>query len=174
MLAKLRAHLTYANVMATIAVFIALGSGAYAAATIGAGDIEENAVRSKHVKDGKIKRADLNADALGEGCATGQRLIEGLCYDESPQAANTLGNAGNDCGNLGGQLPGAMQLRTIRTEPGIDLGTGTWSADLQFTGTTTPPNDLLGVFVTDAGGVALRDDQEDLPFRCVYQPLTPE
>lgn len=59
MLAGIRSRLTYANVMATLAVFIAVGGGAYAASKIGPNDIKENAIRSKHVKDGQIKPADL-------------------------------------------------------------------------------------------------------------------
>jgi hypothetical protein len=49
MRAALRSWLTYANVMATIAVFIALGAGAYA---VGIG---RNDVKSKHIKDSGVK-----------------------------------------------------------------------------------------------------------------------
>jgi hypothetical protein len=56
---RIRRQLTYSNVMATIAVFLVLGGGAYAASKIGAGDIRRNAVRSKHIKDGQVKTRDL-------------------------------------------------------------------------------------------------------------------
>jgi hypothetical protein len=72
---RIRCHLTYANVMATLAVFIVLGGGAYAAAKIGSSDIarnaikskhiHENAVKSKHVKDNQIRVQDLAAQAKG-------------------------------------------------------------------------------------------------------------
>ena len=52
----MRGHLNYANVMATIAVFISLGAGAYA---IGIGD-----VRSRHLADGTIKSRDVGDRAL--------------------------------------------------------------------------------------------------------------
>jgi hypothetical protein len=39
MLARLRCCLSYANVMATIAVFVALGGGAYAAFTLPANSV---------------------------------------------------------------------------------------------------------------------------------------
>jgi hypothetical protein len=56
-------RLSYANVMATIAVFgVLAGGGAYAASTIGPGDIKKNAVRSKHIKTGEVKRPDLAKD----------------------------------------------------------------------------------------------------------------
>jgi hypothetical protein len=124
--------------------------------------------------------AKLNSDQVDgfhAGCASGQRLIGGLCYDESPQPeAHTVANASDECHDLGGQLPSALQLRSIRGEPGIDLGTATptWSADLQFVGMANPPNDLHAVAVFDTGGMGLFNDQDLKPFRCVYQPLTPE
>ena len=55
MLTRLRPQFTYANVTATLALVIALGSGsAYAANTIRSGDIV----------DGQVKRADLAASAV--------------------------------------------------------------------------------------------------------------
>ena len=76
MLDRLQQRLTYANVMATIAVFgVLAGGGAYAASKIGASDIAKNAVRSKHikqsavkskhVKDGQLRVADLADEAKG-------------------------------------------------------------------------------------------------------------
>jgi hypothetical protein len=47
----LREHLSYANVMATVAVFIALGGGAYA--------LKNNSVRSKHIAKGQVRSSDL-------------------------------------------------------------------------------------------------------------------
>jgi hypothetical protein len=47
---RFRPRLTYANVVASLALFVALGGTTYAAATIGAGDIKKDAVRSKHIK----------------------------------------------------------------------------------------------------------------------------
>jgi len=54
-----RLHLTYANVMATIAVFIALGGSSYAAV-----QLSRNSVRSKHIKNGQVKRGDLGRNAV--------------------------------------------------------------------------------------------------------------
>ena len=76
MLDRLQQRLTYANVMATIAVFgVLAGGGAYAASKLGASDIAKNAVRSKHikqsavkskhVKDGQLRVADLADEAKG-------------------------------------------------------------------------------------------------------------
>ena len=56
MLTRLRSRLTYANVMSTIAVFAALGTGgAYAADTIGSADIIDDSILSQDIKDGEVK-----------------------------------------------------------------------------------------------------------------------
>ena len=47
MLAKLRQRLTYANVMSTLAVFIALGGSSYAAMTISGSSIKDRSIPAK-------------------------------------------------------------------------------------------------------------------------------
>jgi hypothetical protein len=60
-------RLTYANAMATIAVFgVLAGGGAYAASKIGAGDIAKNAVRSKHIKKNAVKTPKIKNGAVTE------------------------------------------------------------------------------------------------------------
>jgi hypothetical protein len=54
-----RRHLTYANVMASAAVFIALGGSSYAAVVL-----SKDSVRSRHIADGQVKRADLARNAV--------------------------------------------------------------------------------------------------------------
>ena len=49
MIDKLRQHLTYANVMSTLAVFIAFGGSSYAATQIGSREIANNSIRGKDV-----------------------------------------------------------------------------------------------------------------------------
>jgi hypothetical protein len=44
--------------LALIALFLALSGTAYAASKIGTNDIKKNAVRSKHIKNGQVKRLD--------------------------------------------------------------------------------------------------------------------
>jgi hypothetical protein len=57
-LSQLRSRLTYANVMASIAVFIALGGGAYALS------LGKGSVRSKHIKAGAVTSAKVADDSL--------------------------------------------------------------------------------------------------------------
>jgi hypothetical protein len=66
MLRKLQAHFRH-QFIGYLALFVALGGTAYAAATIGSSDIQNNAVRSRHIKDGEVKNHDLAANSVGTG-----------------------------------------------------------------------------------------------------------
>jgi hypothetical protein len=69
---KLRHQLSYANVMSSIAVFVVLGGGAYAAATlpknsVGSKQIKANAVTSSKVKNGSLLSSDFKPGQLRAG-----------------------------------------------------------------------------------------------------------
>jgi hypothetical protein len=58
---RIRSHLTYANVMATLAVFLVLGGGAYAAF-----HLPKNSVKSKNIVNGQVKGVDVAERTLGQ------------------------------------------------------------------------------------------------------------
>jgi hypothetical protein len=76
------------NVIAYIALFAALGGTGYAASQVGSDDIARDAVRSKHIGKGQVKKADVNARSvsgvLGSGLLGGQ--LRGL--DPFPNSSN--------------------------------------------------------------------------------------
>jgi hypothetical protein len=77
MKSRIRGKLTYANVMATVAVFLALGGGAYAAV-----HLKKNSVKSKQIKDGQVKTNDLANGAvatqnIANGAVTPTELAPG-------------------------------------------------------------------------------------------------
>jgi hypothetical protein len=73
MLRSIRSRLSYANVMATIAVFIALGLGTAWAAT----GLEKNQVKSKHIGAGQVKNSDLGSDSV-----TSPKVADGSLLNE--------------------------------------------------------------------------------------------
>lgn len=79
------------NAVAYAALFVALGGTGYAASQVGSEDIARNAVRSKHIGKGQVKKADVNARSLsavlGSGLLGGQ--LSGL--DPAPNSS-TGGN----------------------------------------------------------------------------------
>jgi hypothetical protein len=71
----LRKHLSYANVVATLALFLAVGGSSYAALQISgrqvvnnsirSQDLRNNDVRGKDVRNRSLSRLDIGRDALG-------------------------------------------------------------------------------------------------------------
>lgn len=92
-----RCRITYANTMSTVAVFVALGGGAYAAATIGPNDIRSGAVRSSHLKDGTIVARDINARTL--------RSLRGRAGARGPQGGAGAAGPAGPAGPAGAQGP---------------------------------------------------------------------
>lgn len=70
---KLRARLTYANAMSTVAVFVALGGGAYAVAvprnSVGPSQLKSNAVSGAKVKNRSLLLKDFKLGQLVVGTA---------------------------------------------------------------------------------------------------------
>jgi hypothetical protein len=108
MLARLSSRLTYANVMATIALFVALGGGAYAAGvlpanSVGTKQLKKNAVTAAKVKDGSLLETDFKTGQLPAGArgAAGLKGDTGAKGDTGP--AGPKGDQGQkgDTGDVG-------------------------------------------------------------------------
>lgn len=64
----IRPHLTYANIVSTLCLFLALGGGAaFAASKVRSGDIARNAVKSVNLAPGAIKAPDVFRRAITSG-----------------------------------------------------------------------------------------------------------
>lgn len=73
---RIRRHLSYANVTATLALVLALGTGAvYAAGGIGSRQIVNNSVRSQDVRNDALIGADLRRNTLGGREISEQSLV---------------------------------------------------------------------------------------------------
>jgi hypothetical protein len=72
-------------------LIVAAGGSAYAAATIGSGNIKNNAVLSRHVKDREIKSPDLGANSVSTGKVTdGSLLKRDFKLGQLPDAAKSV------------------------------------------------------------------------------------
>lgn len=86
---RLRRHLTYANVMASVAVFLALGGVSYAAATING-----NTIVNYSIGAGKLKKRTLGSNQVKKNGLTGAVIDEStLSIVPRAQAATTAATA---------------------------------------------------------------------------------
>jgi len=106
MLAKLRPHLTYANVMATIAVFLALTTGAaYAANTVFSTDIVDGEVKTPDLAKNGVTADKLAANAVSTNKIANNAVNTGKVADNSltgADIANTNSVGAAEIGALGG------------------------------------------------------------------------
>lgn len=80
-MSRLHEHISYANVMATLAVFIALGGSAYAVAqlprnSVGAAQIKRNAVGTSELRNRAVRLSDISVRA--------RRSLRGAKGDPGP------------------------------------------------------------------------------------------
>lgn len=86
---RIRRHLSYANVIATLALVLSLAGGAYAITRVGSHDIVNGSIRSIDLRNRKaVKGADVKRDAL-----TGRQINENTLAGN----ARVAGTEGTDC-----------------------------------------------------------------------------
>jgi hypothetical protein len=88
----LRARLSYANVTATVALFVALGGTSYAVLRVGSGEVVDNSLRSRDirndsllsrdVRDWGLRARDLRSESLGT------RVVKESALGIVPRAGN--------------------------------------------------------------------------------------
>jgi hypothetical protein len=116
-MSKLRSSLSYANVMATIAVFLALGGGAYAALklpknSVGSKQLKKNAVNSAKVKNGSLLMGDFKVGQLPAG-PPGVQGPQGLPGAQGPKGDPCLASdpsCKGPKGDSGTPGPGAVSF----------------------------------------------------------------
>lgn len=107
MLTRLRDKLSYANVVATLALFIALGGSAYAigVGAIGSREIRDNSVRSRDVRSNSLTGRDINERSL---------RVAPRVYVRDSQTTVTLSTSGSrhttSCARGDGAVAGAATV----------------------------------------------------------------
>lgn len=105
----IRKHLTYANVMATLAVFIVLGGGAYAATklpknSVGTKQLKKGAVTSAKVKKGAITSAKVKKGAITSAkVKKGSLLASNFKAGQLPKGATGSAGATGPTGTTGAE-----------------------------------------------------------------------
>ena len=197
MVHRLRRHFTYANVMATLAVFIALGGSSYAALSLTGRDIRDGSLTSRDLKRntlggtrikesrlGKVRHA-RNADRLN-GSSSGRFLVRcprdtapvsDVCVETAARTAAPYQTAAVACEGVdrrttpGRRLPSHDELITALGDHGIALAAG-GELTRNVYPSSSGPVDVL-VVTDDGGSVAFTPNTAAgaKPFRCVADPL---
>jgi hypothetical protein len=106
-----RPALTYGNVVATLALFVALGSAsAFAATQLGKNSVGSRQLKAKSVTTGKIAPNAINGSLVANGSLTGEDIkLSALGTVPSATSAATAGNA-NTVGGHGAACPAGTTL----------------------------------------------------------------
>jgi hypothetical protein len=195
-LTKLRHHLTYANVMATVAVCIALGGSSYAALTISGSDIKNrtiagkkmkrNTLTGKQIRESRLARVPRarNADRLNGATATSLRIrcpsgtfpSADVCVERTARRPASYGSAVLECA-LAGTPAGPGRRLPTHGELMAALTAVTLAPGGELTSEVFPdssPGALTVLFITNqVGSVAMTTDTGGggKAFRCVADPL---
>lgn len=133
MLSKLCSQLTYANVIASIALFIALGGTSYSLVTgaIDSREIENNSVRSKDIRNNGARGKDIrNETVRSRDVRNGTLLAEDLKAGEFPTGERGPEGPRGPQGEQGEQGAAATKLFAYIRDPGssdlavVEYGSG--------------------------------------------------
>lgn len=196
MLRLLRSHLTYANVTATLALFIALGGSSYAALKITGRDVKNGSLTGKDLKRntlggsriresklGKVKRAK-RADRLGGHtaaffrvrCPEGTRPAADACVETRVRAAQAYQGARASCAQTGfldgpgRRLPSYAELVPLLAASDVTLaGGGELTGEVYASGGRV----RALVVTTEFGDTSTVPDTYEgrKGFRCATDPL---
>jgi hypothetical protein len=195
---RIRRRCTYANVVATLALFIALGGSSYAALRVGSREIVDNSVRGKDIRNRTVTHEDVGRNALGgtnikesrlgtvprangltaKGsarlrlrCPAGTELAAGECFESSPQQPASYYTAATFCAatNRGNRrLPTHAELVAFFSAGHASAQGG----ELTANAVEDPdgPEVARVLIAVGNGGVAFDQASAEHPFRCVTNP----
>jgi hypothetical protein len=198
-LSKLGSRLTFANVVAVIALFVALGGSSYAAIQVTGKDVKNSSLTGKDVKDSSLTTSDVRDGSLLAGDLKPGQLPAGPQGTQGPKgdpgAKGEQGEAGTDAtingvaagGDLSGTYP-SPSIAAGAIAPADFSGTAFPTARVHSTGNQVVDNNTLpfvhleadvhkrgvthNVGTTDAQTCAASDPTPGDCFLTVTQPGT--
>lgn len=183
-----RPRISYANVVSTLALVLALGGVSYAAVkisgksikdrSVGAAKIKKNSLTGTEINEAKLGKvpAAANADAVGGqsaqsfklSCPQGTTAVIGECFETSLRAAASLSDAVKTCGAAGRRLPTFAELESAR-QNNVSVGAPSSNYEMSSTVGADSPNNVLDI---DSAGNRFAQTYTDAThqFRCVQSP----
>jgi hypothetical protein len=196
---RVRSKLSYANVMATLAVFVSLGGTSYATlqltghdvrdGSLTGRDVQRNSLGGRPIKESRLgpvphaRNADrlngVTAERLLVRCPNGTVPVSDVCVEESSRPAASYTGAAVTCESFdrrrtpGRRLPSHDELMTAIGDDGIALANGGELTRNVYPSATRPGKVDVLYITDDVGSVALTSDTapDAKAFRCVADPL---
>ena len=194
---RIKQRLTYANVMSTLAVFIALGGSSYAAFAINGDSIKNRSIRAAKIRQNTLTGREIKESTLGrvdrakwadtlDGVTASELKIKcpadtfpeaDVCIERTPRPAASYHSAINICLTIGTPAAPGRRLPThgelVAALSAVPLADGgELTSDVYPS--ASAPGQLDVLYVTDrVGSVALTPDTGSgaKAFRCVTDPL---
>lgn len=200
LLERIRKRCSYANVVATLALFVALGGSSYAALRIGSSAIVDNSVRGKDIRNRSITHRDVGRNSLGgtnikesrlgtvrrasgltsKGaaalrlkCPAGTKLAAGECFETATRPPSSYYSSLSSCGatNLGNRrLPTHAELVAFFSAGNPGPAPGGELTANAVEAQSGPEPARVLIAVDASGGVAFAQASEFHAFRCVTNP----
>lgn len=194
-----RPRLTYANVVATLALFVALGGSSYAALKISGRDIQRHTITGQNIKRNSLGRLQIKESNLSavpralnaaklDGytaerflvrCPQGTIPVAGVCVETQAHPPAAYGSAVEECSRIdnrsaaGRRLPTHNELMAALTHEEIQLGSG-GELTSEVSASSSEPGRVNDLYITEkSGAVGLTPDTfaGAKSYRCVAPPL---
>jgi hypothetical protein len=188
---RVRTHLSYANVMATVAVFIALGGTSYAVTqlprnsvgsqqirtgSVGASELRTGAVRSRDIRDRSVALRDISTGARrslrGKTGATGQPGPPGPSVATLSAAVTADGRFARSRGTAGDLTSHSIASGVYKIDFNRDISTCYVVATIATTRGNATGGEITSEIGADARSVTVRTGNSDgtaadLPFHVI-------
>jgi hypothetical protein len=194
-----RPRLTYANVVATLALFVALGGSSYAALKISGTQIKAHTITGKNIKRNSLGRRQIKESSLSavpralnaarlDGmtaehflvrCPEGTIPVAGVCIETQAHSPVAYGSAVYECGRIdtkaaaGRRLPTHNELMDALPSEQIQLAPG-GELTSEVSASSNEAGRVNDLYITDeSGAVGLTPDTfaGAKSYRCVAPPL---
>jgi hypothetical protein len=199
MLTRLRRRLSYANVVATLALFVALGGSSYAVSQISGSQLRNNSVAGKKLKRNTIGGSRIKESRLGTvprarnavhlgglsarrlllKCPGGTLPVADVCIETQPRGPAFYGSATTTCAAVdiprtpGRRLPTHAEL--ARAFDFDQMGPIARGGELtaEVYPSASSPGQVEVLYITELGNVGVVPNRVDgaRAFRCVADPL---
>jgi hypothetical protein len=199
MLTRIHRRLNYANVVATLALFIALGGSSYAVSKISGSQIRNNSIVGKKLKRNTLGGKPINESRLGTvpsarnagrvgglsaqelllRCPSGTLAAADVCIETQPRPPAIYDAGVGQCGAADGpprpgrRLPTHNELRWAFTFQQIQIAPGGELTSEVYPSSSLPGQVQVLYLTNEVGNVALVPDAPggEKAFRCVADPL---